>query len=723
MHAYAQSGRPLTATTPLGPDKLLLVGFFGLEAISQLFQFQLEMIADNATPVPFDQILGKKATARVAAPGGNERHFSGVCNRIVQGGRDEHFTTYLLELVPEAWFLTRRVQSRIFQQKSVPEILKQVFAGLAVQYQLNGQYEPRDYCVQYRESDFAFASRLMEEEGIFYFFTHQAGSHEMIVADNPGAHVKVPFDDSVIYQAIDDSSIEEDRITSLEKTQDLRSMKVVLRDHSFELPHQHLEAEKQIQDAVQAGEVAHKLRLGNPDRLELYDWPGGYARRFDGVGPGREDRPADVQKIFKDNQRTAQIRMEEEAADAVMLSGTSRLRQLTAGHAFNIQRHFNADGGYVLTSVSHSGRMTSNYRSGEFNETLYENTFTCIPRGVPFRPRRVTPKPIAPGAQTAVVVGPKGEEVYTDKYGRVKVQFHWDREGKNDEKSSCWIRVAQPMAGRRWGGSFWPRIGQEVIVDHLEGDLDQPIIIGAVYNADQMPGYLGQGPDSKHADENLISGFKSNTSKGGEGHNELRFYDAKGKQQIFIHAERDYDVRIKNDGMEWVQNNRHSIVGKSDSKDKAGDFNEEIWRDHNATVHRDQVEHVERNVQLLVGGDHETNIEKNRVEKVGGDQHLTVGADRQEKIGANQITQAGQEIHLKAGMNVVIEGGMSLTIKAAGGFVKIDPSGVTIEGLMVKINCGGSAESAKSASPKSPKKASPTKPVEADDAVSGGKSN
>ena len=201
-----------------------------------------------------------------------------------------------------------------------------------------------------------------------------------------------------------------------------------------------------------------------------------------------------------------------------MIGGGSRLRQLTAGHRFTLKEHFDANGPYVLTSVSHTARMTSDYRSGQTeDEVAYENSFTCIPAALPFRPQRVTPKPVVHGTQTAVVVGPKGEELYTDKYGRVKVQFHWDREGKNDEKSSCWIRVSQPIAGKRWGASFWPRIGQEVVVDYLEGDPDQPIIIGTVYNADQMPGYLGKGPDSKHADDNKVTGFKSNTTKGGKG--------------------------------------------------------------------------------------------------------------------------------------------------------------------------------------------------------------
>lgn len=727
MAGYKQADRPLTLTTPLGPDRLLLIGLRGREAFSQLYSFELELIAENEASIPFDQLLGKKITAHVRSTQGGERHFHGICSRFEQGGRDNHFTSYRMEVVPEFWFLTRRTQSRIFQQKSVPDILKKVLTGLTVQYQLTGHYDPRDYCVQYRESDFAFASRLMEEEGIFYFFKHTDGGAQMIVADSPAAYSDVPLSSSLEYQSVSGPTVEEERVTSLRKSQELRPMKVVLWDHTFELPHKNLEAQKQITDSIQVGTVSHKLRLGDAARLELYDWPGGYARRYNGIGPNREERPADVQKVFQDNVRTASIRMQEEEAAAVELLGASRYRQMTPGHGFSLKKHFNADGAYVLTSVAHHARCSSDYRSGDFGGAHYENSFACIPRSVVFRPHRTTPRPVVPGSQTAVVVGPKGEEVYTDKYGRVKVQFHWDREGKNDEHSSCWIRVSQPLAGRRWGSSFWPRIGQEVIVDHLEGDVDRPIIVGAVYNADQLPAYLGKGPDSKHPEENLISGLKSNTSKGGEGYNELRFYDAKDKQQIYLHAQRDFETRVEHDCLELVKEDRHSIVGEQNTKDKTGDHSEEIWRDHNAVVHRHRVEQIQGNAQLHVGGGDGGNvdvlIDKTRTEEVSGDQHLTVGGERQEKIGTTHAMQAGQEIHLKAGMKVVIEAGMELIIKGPGGFVKIDPTGVSIEGTLVRINCGGSAEAAKAASPKSPKKAAPRKAKEADDAKTGTKSS
>ena len=785
MADYQQGGRLLTVTTPLGDNKLLLIGLSGTEALSQLFRFHLDLIATNDQNIPFEAILGKPVTAHINSPTGQHRHISGICSRFAQGGRDPFFTSYTAEVVPELWFLTRRAQSRIFQPQTVPAILRKVLQGLKVRYELVGVYEPRDYCVQYRETDFNFVSRLMEEEGIYYYFDHTATALTMVVADSPGGHQAVPFEPTVTFEPIDVSSVQEDRVTEWQKTQDLRSSRFLLWDHTFELPHKKLESQQELTPTAKVGTTTHQLRVGDAASLEVYDWPGEYAQRFDGVGPAREDRPADLGKVPKDGNRTVKLRMEQEATECLNIAGTSRLRQLTAGHKFTLQKHFNADGAYVLTAVHHTARMGANYRSGDVGEVAYSNTFTCLPASVPFRPVRSTPKPVVQGTQTAVVVGAKGEEVYTDKYGRVKVQFHWDREGQHNERSSCWVRVAQMTAGRRWGGSFWPRIGQEVVVDHLEGDPDQPIIIGTVYNADQMPPYLGKAPDPKHKDENLISGVKSNTSKGGTGYNEFRFYDAKDKQQIFIHAERNMDVRVKHDSMEHVVGDRHMIVGKEPNGSEGGDLREDVYKDEHRHIRRHQTEHVEGNLQLTVGhgkggggnvdlvvektrkeliegddhlhvkgtcsekvdgnhavthgGDHtekvagkfHMTIGGDQVEKVGGGHSLNVATSQQVKVGQKHAVDAGQEIHLKAGMNLVIEA-MKITLKGAGGFITIDPSGVAIQGTLVLINSGGAAGSGTGSSPSDPSppkapsaaaQAKPTAPDKADDAVTGQKSS
>ena len=679
MAEYTQETRPIAVFTPLGDDVLLLVGFRGQEGISQLFHFQLDLLAEKSTPIAFDKLLGQPIGIRIALPDGKERFLSGICNRVSQGEQDFTFTAYRVEIVPQLWLLTRVAQSRIFQQMTVPDILRKALQGLNVSYELQGAFQPRDFCVQYRETDFNFVSRLMEEEGIFFFFKHTSGGHQMVVANTPQSHSDLPNGSQIIYEELAGGVRDEDRIYDWEKTQELRSGKYTLWDHQFELPHKHLEAEKPILDSVQVGRVNHKLQVGGNNQLEIYDFPGEYAQRFDGINPGGGERPADLQKIFEDNRRTVDIRMQQEALPSLLIRGGSNCRQLVAGHKFTLQRHFNADGQYVLTSVTHSARISGDFRSGQGGEFAYSNTFTAIPAALPFRPQRVTPKPVVQGTQTAVVVGPAGEEIFTDKYGRVKVQFHWDREGKANADSSCWIRVGSTWAGKNWGAIHIPRIGQEVIVAFEEGDPDQPIIIGSVYNASEMPPY--KLPDNK-----TRSGIKTRSSKtdGVGGFNEIRFEDKKGEEQLFIHAERNEDIRVKKDLFETVENEAHFVVKK------------------------DRFEKVD--------GDSHVKIAKDQNTQADGSVSLKVGMNADQKIGMKYAVDSGMELHLKSGMNLVIESGVTLTLKVGGNFININPAGVFVQGTMVMINSGGAAGSGSGASPQPPKPAK-----EADDAEGGQK--
>ena len=572
MSTYVQADRWMTVTTPLGPDDLLLVGFAGHEAISQLFSFQVDLVAENQTVIPFEQLLGQKMTINLTLPEApsKKRHFSGICVRLTQSARDNTFTSYRAEVVPEFWLLTKKAQSRIFQQITVPEILKQVLVGLDVSYELSGTYNSRDYCVQYRETDFNFASRLMEEEGIYYYFQHEADDHRMVVADTPQNQPDLPGPSTIIYDGAVGGSRAEDRIHDWEKTQELRPGKYTLWDHCFELPHQHLEAVQGIQASVSAGQVRHQLEVDHNEKLELYDYPGEYAQRYDGVNPGGGDRSSDLEHIFEDNRRTVRIRMEEEAAPGLVIHGASNCRQFVTGYAFTLTRHFNADGKYLLTGVRHAGRLPAQYRAGDPGEShSYDNQFTCIPFTLPFRPRRLIPKPFVQGTQTAVVVGPPGEEIFTDKYGRVKVQFHWDRQGRNDANSSCWIRVGTLWAGNQWGTIHIPRIGQEVIVDFQEGDPDQPIITGCVYNAQMMPPY--KLPNSK-----TKSVIKSRSTLGGalDESNELTFEDERGSEDVYFYAQKDShrvvkhddDVQVGDAQTIRVENRIKMVAGTSDTR-------------------------------------------------------------------------------------------------------------------------------------------------------------
>jgi type VI secretion system secreted protein VgrG len=411
------------------------------------------------------------------------------------------------ELVPKLWLLTKKVRSRIFQHLPVPDILRQMFSGLDVTYEISGTYYQRDYCVQYRESDFDFASRLMEEEGIYYFFKHGEATHQMVVTDVPNQHPDVSGQSNVIYEEVFGGVRKEMRITAWEKSQELRSGEYTLWDHCFQIPGKHLEAKKKTIDSIVVGEVTHKLSVGGNDKLEIYDFPGGYAQRFDGVDRSGGARPQDLKNIFPDSERTVEVRMEQEEASSLEIGGASNCGQFVAGHKFTLERHFDGNGRYLLSCVEHEARLDGNYRSNDALGFSYINRFTCIPVALPYRPQRVTRKPVIAGVQTATVVGPPGEEIFCDKYGRVKVQFHWDREGKKDANSSCWIRVAQAWAGKGWGAFFWPRIGHEVVVVFEEGDPDQPLIVGSVYNAQNMPPF-------ELPQRNNLTGFKSASVRG-----------------------------------------------------------------------------------------------------------------------------------------------------------------------------------------------------------------
>jgi type VI secretion system VgrG family protein len=533
MATYTQTNRPLSVTTPLGKDVLLLIGIQGREAISQLFELQLDLLAKTDADVAFDRIVGQSVTVSMPLPEGGTRYFNGIIRRFEQGGRNEDFGRFRAELVPEFWLWMKKVQSRIFQHLTIPDILKQVLNGLSVDFQIKGTYQPRDYCVQYRESDFAFASRLMEEEGIYYYFEHTADSHKLIVRDDPLQHADVTGPSSVIYEEVEGGLRKEQRVTDWTKTQKICSGKYTLWDHHFELTGQNLEAKESILAKVAAGKVDHKLTVGGNERLEIYEYPGAFAQRFDGVDKSGGPQPADVKKVFDDGKRTAKIRMEQEAASAVQIRGASGCEQFAAGHRFALTRHFDGDGKYLLTGVEHSARLGDVYRSGAESTYEYQNSFTAIPAALPYRPQRVTPKPVISGTQTATVVGMPGQEIFLDKYGRIKVQFPWDRQGKLNADSSCWLRVSQLWAGNGWGSFFWPRVGQEVVVTFEEGDPDRPI--------------------------------KSCTVKGkpARDFNQIIFHDEQDAEYLQLHSEKYVSVHNEHSQHEYMPATSFKVIGNS----------------------------------------------------------------------------------------------------------------------------------------------------------------
>ncbi|HEY7283372.1 MAG TPA: type VI secretion system tip protein TssI/VgrG [Actinomycetota bacterium] len=488
---------PLTLTTPLGSDVFFVQGFTGSEGISRPFAFDLDLRALNSAQVAFEKLLGQPMTLSMAMPGGGTRFFSGVCSRFSQGRRDATLTSYRARLVPRLSVASLLANSRIFQQQTTPEILRNMFpAALGtppdVTFQLKATYRARNYCVQYRESDFDFASRLMEEEGIFYFFRHDRSGHHLVLGDSPDFPT-VPGPSPVAFSPTPPTHPDTATVFDWETAQELRSGRVTLRDHHFELPDETLEVHAATQDAVRVGTVVHHLSVGGNDKLELYDYPGGYAKRFDGITPGGGEDPSRLQLIAPQGSATGAIRIGEEAAQAIAVEGSSTCRQFTGGHQFTLKGHFAGNGKYYIVGVTHRASVAGDPRRATQSSVDYHNTFSAGPVALPFRPARSTPRPVVQGTQTAVVVGPAGGEVFTDEYGRVKVQFFWDREGKKDQNSSCWIRVGALHAGQENGFVTTPRIGDEVIVSFLEGDPDQPIIVGSVYNADRRPPPPGTG--------------------------------------------------------------------------------------------------------------------------------------------------------------------------------------------------------------------------------------
>jgi type VI secretion system secreted protein VgrG len=625
---YLEENRFLYIKSSLGPDELLLESFTGEEAISHLFSFQLELWSENAA-IKFEDILGQAISFGVIGPDGCEpRHINGIVTSFAQLPGTFRLSRYRATVAPKIWVLTRAQNLRIFQDKPVPDILKKVLQGFDVAWELHKTYPKREYCVQYRETDFNFISRLMEEEGIFYFFRHTASGHKLVIADDAVSHQDIPGDASLTYEEVAGGMRDDFRITGWMKTQELGSGKNTLQDYNYGKPMLDMMVTQPIMDSVQVGKVAHKLKVGGNDQFEVYDYPGNYGIRYQAVG----DKSTGT--------GLAKTGMEEMELSQFSIRGQSNVHCLIPGYRFTVTRHPNADGAYVLGSVTHSA-VEGDFHSGDRKvESHYGNTFTCFPVALRYHPARTSVKARVWGCQTAVVVGPAGEEIYTDDKARVKVQFHWDREGHNDAASSCWIRVASFWAGQGWGAIHLPRIGQEVVVDFLEGDPDCPIVVGSVYNAVKTPPY--SLPDNK-----TQSGIRSRSSKGGgaANYNEIRFEDKKGSEEVLIHAEKDMTTEVEHD--------RSVTVGNDETK--------KVGAKQDITIGSSKTEQVGSDKSLTVGGSETRTVASGRSVTVGGDDSLKAVTV---EVTATSVTITAPSITLTG--NVTIAGTlMCPTITAA----------------------------------------------------------
>lgn len=616
----------------LEEDELRLLSFRGREGLSELFRFELELVS-RTRDLSFARVVGQPAVLSILS-GEEPRHVSGMVSRFEQGPVSGGFTHYSVELVPRVWTLQHRVDSRIFQNASVPDLIDHVLKsadvpGDAFRLELSESYAEREYCVQYNESDWAFLSRLMEQEGLFYFFEHAEDDHVLVVGDATSVHQAIPGEAQVPFVAGSDlDSDERDSVDVFNYAEQVRIGAVELRDYNFKRPKANMEA---------------RQRASEGRELELYEYPGDYHD----VAVGK---------------RRARARLEEQQAEAAVACGHGFVSRFTPGYHFELEGHYRKDFDrrYLLTRVEHAGREPAalEEEAAEDSGAEYANDFRCMPADVPFRPPRRTPWPFIRGTQSATVVGEGDDEIYTDEYGRVLVLFHWERASEK----SCWIRVSQPWAGAGYGFLWIPRVGQEVVVAFHEGSPDQPHIIGRVYNADQTPPY--ELPAHK-----TTSTIKTASSKGAEGANELRFEDRKGEERLFLQAERDLAQRAKNDALEWVGRDRHLVVKRDQKEHVKVDRHETIDRDHHEEIGRDR----------------HSRVKGKEAKRVGGSRSLTVQGDVTEVFRANHSEEVTQNYYLK-GMGLVLESMTGITLKCGGSSVVIDPSGVTLSGPMAVID-------------------------------------
>jgi type VI secretion system secreted protein VgrG len=666
---YTQDNRPIRVDTDLGKDVLLLHGFNGLEGVSQPFAFQLDLMSTNPD-IHYTSLLRTPVLVSLNLPGGDKRYFHGICSRFSHGRKRDDLTFYRAEIVPWLWFLRLSRESRIYQDMTVPDVLTAVFDRLGYadyRMSLTRSYLPLKYCVQYRETHFDFVSRLMEEEGIFYFFQHSEEKHELVLTDDSSLSETALRAESAWF-ALDEAS-EDQTITEWDHEYALRPGKVTLSDYDFEQPTLDLERSQGFDEAE-----------------ELYDYPGRYNTPDEG-------------------ERLALVWLQAEEARRETVSASSNVRGLTPGYYFNLREHYrrNANVKYYVVQVQHFA-SAGEFRAWDANADLdYHNNFTCIPQEVPYRTQRRTPRPLIHGSQSALVVGPAGEEVYTDEYGRVKVQFYWDRDGKRDENSSCWIRVTTPWGGKGYGSISIPRIGNEVMVAFEEGDPDRPIIIGSVYNAEQTPPFELPGAG-------IQMGMHSRSSPDGGGNNEITMTDTKGKEMMNLNAQFDQMTTVGNDQTNTINNNRVTSVAVDDTEDIGANQTITVGADQSTTVGGDQTTTVSGNQATDVSGNRDVTVSGNQTTAISGDESLSVsgtrtaGVDGNEDIvvGGNQtISVSGNgnlsvsgkyevgvdgDLKIDGAVNVTVKGGAKITLEAAGSKIEIGPSGITIQsGAIVSI--------------------------------------
>jgi len=662
-----QDNRLIAVTTPAGKDVLLLDSVSGVEGVSRPFRYVLNMMSEieagNPAKVIPHQLVGKSMTVNVSLTSVTlgetigDRYLTGLCERFVQSGQNEQFAFFSATIVPWFSFLNYATNCRIFQDMDVTDIISAVVSAHGYsslfRMELTKSYTKRDYCVQYRETDFAFVSRLLEDEGIFYYFEHNNGNHVMVLADAPSCYKAAPVQSSFKYAPVAGQDVTADSVSSWQVEESMSPGKWTSRDYHHEVPANNWERTEPSTTVAAEGM-----------KFEAYDYPGEDAKIFNKDGSS-SSLPAEAEKSVR-------TRMEKEESSQTIITGSSKCRAFTAGYKVDVQG-VPSGSSFLLTNISQRLAQQPAYRNRDFTRQPYENSFTAIPAAVPYVPQRVTGRALVHGLQPALVIddSPSGntEEIWPDKYGRVKVRFYWDREAKY----ACWVRVVQPWAGKSWGQQWIPRVGDEVAISFMEGDPDCPVVIGSVYNATNMPVFAL--PDNK-----TQSGILTHSSTGGgsSNYNMLRFEDKMGSEEIYIQAEKDWNSLIKHDETRTVKNNRTSTIHVNDSRTvETGDDTIAVQQGNRTITVQQNISEESKMGNISVKAD------MGNISTEASMGNITTKAD----LG-NITTQASVgSITIQADVqSVTISGLMGVTISCGASSIEMTPASISISAPMVLIN-------------------------------------
>jgi len=664
MSGIDQATRAVRITTPLPDNTLGLLTLSGSEQLSELFTYSLECVSEDAN-IDLYEILGMNISVVLDTDQEGERFIHGMINQAAHVGSKGQYALYRLSVTAWPWMLTQNKECRIFADMNVPDIISSVLSDAGFtdfDNRLIGSYDQWNYCVQYQESDFDFVSRLMEHEGIYYYFEHFDNRHVMVLCDGATAHgTAANYEEVPHFPESLDQQRTTDHLINWQFEKSVRSGKYVTKDFAFDQPRRDL--------LVNSSESF----AGQYDSKEVYEFPGGFSYESSG----------EMTRSY--GERIAKARMEALTAGHEVAKADGNVRGLNAGNIFTLINCEREDQNreYLIVEASLRVHLDSYYSGDGGGAVELTSSFSCMPSETPYRAERKTVKPEIRGPQTAIVVGPSGEEIHTDLHGRVKLQFHWDRYGVSDENSSCWIRVSQAWAGEGWGSIHIPRIGQEVIVEYVDGDPDRPIITGRVYNGDRPVPYELPANATQ-------SGIKSRSSMNGTpaNFNEIRMEDKKGSEEIVIHAEKNQTNIVENDESTNVGHDRQEKIGNDESISIGNDRKEDVGNDETISIGNDRTETVSKNESIsigdnrkeIVGGDETITISRNRTEKVGRNEKITIDGDRTEDVAKNEEVSIGKDCSLTAGDNYALDVGKTIAITAGDEIVlKTGKASITLK--------------------------------------------